>query len=239
MTKRVPCRPSTCLRLALPLAVALAGAVAAGEHDAPTAAWAVKGTMAEACQCTVFCPCEFAEAPTHGHCDDTAVLTIDEGHFGGVDLAGTQVVVVLQSPEGERLVDTIGRLNFARVFVPEGTTPEQGKALEAIAARVWAQFEGGDNRLADDQKIVPTPMEVMLGDGEFAVRIPDVLDLHAEAALGADGKTPFVIQNMVPPGMSDVEVYRSTRYRYTYDDQDWDYNGRSASLRTFDLAGDQ
>lgn len=217
----------------LALATLAQGAVA----EVETAPWAVKGTMAEACQCDVFCPCEFAEKPTHGHCDDTAILQIDQGHFGDVDLTGKRVVVVLQSPDGERLVDTVGRLNFARIFVPEGTSAAEGKALEAVAARVWAQFEGGDNWLSEDQKIITADLDIALADDGFSVRIPGILDLEARPAIGVDGEAPFVIHNMVPAGMTDVQVFRSEHYRYNFDGVEWDYAGRSASLRHFDLSG--
>jgi hypothetical protein len=99
--------------------------------------------MSDACQCAVFCPCEFNEKPTFGHCDDTAVMHIEEGRFGDVPLDGQRLVVTFQSPSGERLFDTIGNLNFARIFVPEATTDEQVDALEQVAGRVFGASSPG------------------------------------------------------------------------------------------------
>ena len=48
-----------------------------------------------------------------------------------------------------------------------------------------------------------------------------------------------VVQNIGGPEFGEVIVSRSKVYRYTQGDIDWDYAGRSASIRTFDLSGDE
>src|SRR6186713_3358753 len=72
----------------------------------------LEGLLADACQCDVFCPCEFKGLPSHGCCDDSAILHVDKGSFGGVNLDHTDVVVVSESPAGERMVDKVGNLTF-------------------------------------------------------------------------------------------------------------------------------
>lgn len=216
---------------------AMIAADAAAEETKPL--WEVTGLMSDACQCAVFCPCEFNEKPTFGHCDDTAIMHIEEGRFDDVDLSGQKLVVVFQSPEGERLFDTIGHLNFARIFVPEDTTDAQVEALEKVAGRVFGALVTGAHRLAEDQKVERVAMEIDLEPHRHRVKIPGILDLDVEAITGGDGENPMVVQNIGGPEFGDVIVAKSHTYRYTYEDIDWNYSGRSASFRTFDLAGDQ
>jgi hypothetical protein len=214
-----------------------AGSGASGTETAPL--WNVKGLMSDACQCSVFCPCEFAEMPTFGHCDDTAIMHIEQGSFGDVDLAGQVLVVVFQSPDGERLFDTVGNLNFARIFVGEETSDEQVAALEKVAGRVFGAFVTGAHRLAEDQKIERVAMDINLEPLRHRVKIDGVLDLDVEAVIGGDGENPMVVKNIAGPEFGDVIVAKSHVYRYTHEDIDWDYAGRSASFRTFELSGDE
>lgn len=200
--------------------------------------WSVQGLMSDACQCNVFCPCEFAEKPTFGHCDDTAIMHIDKGHFADVKLDGLSMVVVSQSPQGERLVDTAGKLNFARIFVPENTTDEQMKALGEVAGRVMGAFVTGAARLSEDQKIERVKMEMNIEPERHRVSIPGILELDVQTMTGGDGENPMIVKNIGGPAFGDVTVAKSNAYRYTYDGVDWNYAGRSASFRTFNISGD-
>lgn len=219
--------------------VAAAAEVSLGTAPEGEPLWQVAGLMSDACQCNVLCPCEFAEKPTFGHCDDTAILHIESGRFAGVDLAGQKLVVVFQSPKGERLFDTIGNLNFARIFVPEDTTDEEVAALEKVAGRVFGAMVTGAHRLAEDQKIERVAMEFNLEPLRHRVNIPGILELDVEAVTGGDGENPMVVKNIGGPEFGDVIVAKSHTYRFTYEDIDWDYAGRSASFRTYDLSGEE
>src|SRR6476659_6106263 len=119
----------------------------------PTRTWAAEGVCADACQCTVFCPCEFNERPTFGHCDDAAILNIEKGHFGDQKLDGLRVVVVSQSPHGERLVDSVGRLTFAHIYVSDESSDAQMKALAESARRTFGVFEKGVSKISDKELV--------------------------------------------------------------------------------------
>ncbi len=63
--------------------------------------WAIRGELILNCNCTVFCPCVISlgkHAPTEGVCQAWAGVRIDEGHYGGEDLAGLNVGLVLEIP---------------------------------------------------------------------------------------------------------------------------------------------
>lgn len=227
----------------LPLVVLLLAAhpAFAGDEDAvPGETWAFEGLMTDACQCHVFCPCELAQKPTYGHCDDTAILHVNKGHYGDVDLAGKRVVVVSQSPDGERLVDTIGKLNFARIYVSDDATDEQARALAEMARRVFGTFVSSKvARISPDETVHKVPMEVTIEPTHHAVHIPGVLDLDVTALTGWDGKNPVALKNgpAAGPGMDEILIASSSTYRYTDHGLDWNYAGRSASMRSAKLSG--
>ena len=43
--------------------------------------WAVERLYVEACQCSVPCPFNFGQKPTHGSCDHTSVYQIEKGKW--------------------------------------------------------------------------------------------------------------------------------------------------------------
>lgn len=217
----------------------LFGGLGALQADADRT-WEAKGVMTDACQCTTFCPCEFGSKPTFGHCDDAAILHIDEGHFGRMDLAGTWIVVVSASPDGERLVDTVGNLVFARFYVPKDLPKAKADALVDLARRVFGTVVDGATRISADEKVYQVDMEIERHATRHKARIPGVLDLDIEALPGADAAQPMKITNHTfnEYGMTDPIVAQSHVYRYTDDGKDWNYGGRSASIREFAVGGE-
>src|SRR5215472_12305137 len=51
--------------------------------------WQIKGSLSEACTCSVPCTCNFGEGPSpHSYCYAVFSYEIKEGSFGGVKLDG-------------------------------------------------------------------------------------------------------------------------------------------------------
>lgn len=211
----------------------------AGSTPATTGTWAVEGVLSDACQCQVFCSCEMGDKPTYGHCDDTTILHIRKGHYGSVDLSGLQAVAVFKSPKGERLVDTIGHLDFAHYYIPERATPDQAEALVELTRQIFGVYVDGAPRLSSRETVQQVPIRVTIEPLRHRVQIPDILELDIEAIKGWDGKSPVTVTNgpAQGPGQSEILVARSHRYRYTDHGIDWKHDGRSASMRTLDLSG--
>jgi hypothetical protein len=223
-----------CLVAALGLALALAGPARADKND-----WEVQGVMSDACQCIVFCPCEFQSTPSFNHCEDALVLHIQKGHYGDVKLDGLRICVVSQSPEGQRMADATGNFKFAHLYVPETVTDAQAKALAEVARRAFGTQVKEASRISPDETVEKVRMDVMLQPNHHKVTIPGILELDLETVPGGDGKTPMVIHNSpyAALGFGDIQVAQSNVYKYTQGDIAWDYSGRSASIRTFKLQG--
>lgn len=220
------------------LMVMVAGAVVA--QQVRSMSWAAEGTVTSACQCAVFCSCEFNDKPTFGHCDDVEYIRISKGHYGDVDLSGLRFVMVGQSPKGERMVDTIGKLVFARIYVEPHVTGRQAEALAGVARKMFGTFVQGTERISPDEKLVRAPIEAQIAVDRHRVKIPNVLDLDIETVKGADGKTPIVIANhpFNAYGLGDPQVARSKTYTYRNERIAWNYAGRNASIRSFRMSGD-
>jgi hypothetical protein len=94
--------------------------------DTPT--WRLSGTHAMACNCDYGCPCAFNARPTYGPCEAVVAVSVDEGSYGDVDLAGLQWVGVGAWPGP--LHEGNGR---AVIYLPPGLPDDRRDAVEALA----------------------------------------------------------------------------------------------------------
>ena len=61
---------------------------------ADTPKWHVQGDWFDTCNCSIPCPCTFAQPPTSGDCEGILAWHIRKGHYGGVHLDGLSVMAL-------------------------------------------------------------------------------------------------------------------------------------------------
>src|SRR6266852_3406187 len=110
----------------------------ASEKTQDKTPWKITGQLEEACSCDAACPCWFDSKPTKMTCGGGQVLFIQKGNYGKVKLDGLAIANMSQSPEGQAMMASFGNWNFSYNYIDEKATPEQRKAVEAIAAKVLA-----------------------------------------------------------------------------------------------------
>jgi hypothetical protein len=91
--------------------------------------WEIHGIEVTNCNCAWGCPCQFNALPTTGQCEAMWAMRIDKGHFGGTTLDGLSWGFLVWWPGAVH--EGNGRM---QVFGEERATPEQRRALEAIAS---------------------------------------------------------------------------------------------------------
>jgi hypothetical protein len=101
--------------------------------DSGTTPWRLTGQLEEACTCSSACPCWFGSKPTRMTCGGGQVLFIEKGNYGNVSLDGLAVASFVESPENKTMMESFGNWNYANTYIDERATPEQRKALEALA----------------------------------------------------------------------------------------------------------
>lgn len=60
--------------------------------------WEIKAREFVNCNCDWGCPCQFNALPTHGQCQATGAIAIDQGHYGDVSLDNTRIAFVFWWP---------------------------------------------------------------------------------------------------------------------------------------------
>ena len=102
--------------------------------------WEFEADFIQSCNCDYGCPCNFNGYPSHGNCEALNAYQIRKGRFGTTKLDGVRFAQGAWWPKAIHEGNGIGAL-----YVDSGATPEQRKAIEAIASGqhgggVWEVF---------------------------------------------------------------------------------------------------
>jgi hypothetical protein len=127
--------------LAAGLPVVFMGAATA---TTPTAGdWAMNATAIEACSCPMFCQCYFNTQPAGHHehgggeakhfCRANLAYKINKGHYGATKLDGAKFW--LANDLGGDF--SKGQMDWAVLTYDKATTPDQRKAIQEIAGRLF------------------------------------------------------------------------------------------------------
>lgn len=99
------------------------------------AQWNMEAEYIQSCNCDYGCPCNFNGYPTTGNCEALVGYHIRKGQFENTKLDGVTFAMALYWPQAIHEGN-----GTARLYLDAKTTPEQQKAMEAIAS---GQHGGG------------------------------------------------------------------------------------------------
>ena len=191
--------------------------------------WSIKGELILNCNCTVFCPCVVSlgkHPPTEGYCQAWMGVRIDEGAWGGEDLSGLNVGMLLDIP------GNMGRGNWkVAAYIDK-------RASEAAYDGLIEIFSG---------KARGTTGLFSLLVGEFlgAERAPVVFETEGNARRlmvgkkiqgevvpieGADLELPVMLSNSGYWMGPDIMVATARKGRVRDRGRVWDFDGRSAEI---------
>ncbi|MGH2688910.1 MAG: DUF1326 domain-containing protein [Actinomycetota bacterium] len=197
-------------------------------RDGGRAGYEIEGSLLEACQCGVLCPCWLGEDPDEGDCRVVLAFHLRDGHVGGLDVSGLTVVQVVYAPGNlfapgswrvVRLIDERAggaqRAALLRLF-----RGELGGPLSALASLV-------DREVAVES--APIHHSVVQGQGRLAV--PGLVEAVVEPFRGPDGTVTTLRDSRfsMAPG-APAWVAQAVRHRVSIPRYGmvWDFAGRNA-----------
>lgn len=201
-----------------------------------TPEWRIKGELILNCNCTVFCPCVVSlgkHPPTEGYCQAWAGVRIDEGAYGGEDLSGLNVGLLLDIP------GNMSRGNWkCAAFIDERASDGAYDALTAIfsgAARgttglfklLVSEFLGAER----------APVAFETEGKKRRLTVGRKIMGEVEPIAGADPEQEVVVSNTQYWMGPDITIATATKGRVRAYGRVWDFEGQSAEICRIDWGG--
>jgi hypothetical protein len=206
----------------------MATAETAVETEPAASGYQFQGTLLEACNCDVLCPCWIGEDPDNGTCSSVVAYHLDEGRIRGIDVSGLTLVGVVFIP-GNILAGNWQQV----IFVDDQATEEQAAAMvDAFSGALGGPLADLAQLVGDRRAVVRAPIshEVVEGYGTLNVGAGKVV-AEMEPYRGPDGSVTTLVNSIFStvPG-SPAWVGKASRFAVDMPEHDWTYEftGRNA-----------
>jgi hypothetical protein len=195
--------------------------------------WNLRGELVLSCNCTIFCPCTLSlgmAPPTEGYCQTWAGIRIDSGQYGGVDLSGINVGLIIEIP------GLMSRGNWtAGLFIDDKASIHAVKAL----TKIFTGRAGGTTHLLSILvgKFLGVQQAPITYRTEGETRIFAIDKIVDGAVTPISGKTkgePVVVRNSEYWIAPDIVIARADKSRVRAFGRNWNFAGRSAEVCRLD-----
>ena len=174
-------------------------------------AWELKGSYAETCSCELMCPCNlsFDHGATYDYCRATLGFHVREGQIEGTDVAGLNVVVIIDTPK----VMTDGNWRLG-MFIDERASDEQADKLgKVFGGQLGGPMEGLGPLVGEVVGVERAPIELTDDGLRHAVRVGDAIDFEVEdiVPFGVENGQPVRFDGMFHPVGSNLTMAEARR----------------------------
>jgi len=199
--------------------------------------WAIKGELFLNCSCDVFCPCVVslgAHPPTQGHCHTWMAIAIDEGHFEGEDISGTNIGLIVEIP------GRMGAGNWkVAAYIDERVSEKGfeglGKILSGTAGGTTGLFTFLVSEIIGVER---EKVEINRDGNKRSIVVGRKIQGEIEMLVGKDPDAPVMISNSkywMGPNIVAAQGIRSKVRDYG---RVWDFAGKSAEICAIEWHGD-
>jgi len=189
--------------------------LSAAPPRAADANWHLTATIAESCSCKISCPCNFGGEPTKNPCEGNRLISINSGHYEGVDLKGVAFLV------------TFTMRDWSKIYVSDKVSEAQMKAVEALMPIAFAGFHRGM------LSFTKAPITMELTESRVRFSGPES-SVDMEVMRGFGGQAVKVL-NLPNPAYQNYTPYRSVTHTHTAADHPFRYAGTTGFTSTMDV----
>jgi hypothetical protein len=180
-----------------------------------------EGTLLEACNCDVLCPCWIGEDPDNGTCRSAVAYHFDQGTIRGVDVSGLTLATVVFIP-GNILAGNWQQM----MFVDDRASDEQMQAIvDAFTGKLGGPLADLAQLVGERVEIVRAPVshEVVEGRGTLTVGDGQVV-ATMEPYRGPDGSVTTLNNSIFStvPG-SPAWVGKASKFAVDLPQHGWTY----------------
>ncbi len=198
--------------------------------------WRIAGSYYEACNCDAICPCRRqgnkpGGRSTYGLCEFALSWSILDGHAGGLDLSGLDVVMV-----GAYDDDEAGSPWRVALYVDERGTHDQQEAVASVflgrsGGTVFRNFAAA---IREVYAVRPARIEIEHATGRERFRVPD----HVEVVAREPVVTDLAVTCGIPGHDRQGHEIIAEVMRVDEGPLAWEIHGRCSYAATFDYVAD-
>jgi hypothetical protein len=206
----------------------MATAETAVKTEPAASGYQFEGTLLEACNCDVLCPCWIGEDPDNGTCSSALAYHFDKGSIRGIDVSGLTLATVVFIP-GNILAG-----NWQQVlFVDERASDEQAEAIvDVFTGKMGGPIADLAQLVGERLAVVRAPISHEVSEGRGTLSVGDgKITAVMEPYRGPDGSVTTLVNSVfstVPGspawvGKAESFVVDLPEYGWTYQ-----FEGRNA-----------
>ena len=204
--------------------------------------WKASGDWFDVCNCSIPCPCTFAQAPTYGYCEGVLAYHVKEGLYGETQIDGLNALMVGGFKGNIWAGESKAIMGF---FFDERANEIQREALEMIFTGKAGGFMGEFGKAFGEIRginFAPIKFEIADDLSYWRAEIPGKVIARAEALTGPMTPPGKRVQTINAPGSETGPGTVATWGRALANDVDsmgfkWDWKGRSSKHIPFDWSG--
>ena len=175
--------------------------------------WNLRGDYVETCSCELMCPCNlsFDHGATYDYCRVVLVFDIHEGEVDGMDIGGTRVAAIAETPK----VMTEGNWRLG-LFVDERASDEQADRLvKVFTGQLGGPMAGLAPLVGEVLGVERAQIDVGTDGMRHQVRVGDAIDFEIEdiVPFGVTTGEPVRFHGMFHPVASDLTMAEARRSR--------------------------
>jgi hypothetical protein len=188
----------------------------------------LEGSILEACDCGVLCPCWIGEDPDNGTCQAVVAYHFDRGTIRGVDVGGLSFANVTFLP-GNVLAGGWKVVSF----LDETASDEQAEAiLDAFRGKLGGPLADLAALVGEVLEVRRVPISHTITEGAGTLKVGDgVVFAHMEPYRGPDG-TITTLRNSIFSTVPGSPAYVGKASSYSVDIPEhglvWKFEGRNA-----------
>lgn len=192
------------------------------------APYALEGTLVEACNCQVLCPCWIGEDPDEDGCWAIEAYHVDRGSIAGVDVSGLTYVQVELIP-GNVLVE--GSWRQLRVLDASGSDAQRDVMLRAFRGEYGGPLADLAGLVGEEVGVEVATISHEVVEGKGVLRVDDAVHVEMEPFRGNDGTITTLrdsIFSSVPGTPAWVSKAGRNRVDFASYGFVWNHEGRNA-----------
>ena len=192
------------------------------------AGYDLEGTLLEACDCTVLCPCWIGEDPDGGSCSTFNAYHVEHGTIAGVDVSGLNCVRVALIPGNILTPNSWTQI----LLVDERASDDQMQAIvDAFEGRLGGPLADLAGLVGETLAVERAQISHEIHDGAGTLKVGDVISSTMRPFRGPDGRTTTLRDSLfstVPGSPAYVAVAETHEVNLPQYGMEWSLEHRNA-----------